>query len=82
MKCWNRQSKVDAIFCRTFHTFPICLPNLNFGKDGGGDGGEVKMLYPKRNWENYQILYSLKVGQLFNARFIDCTICQLVEITS
>ena len=22
---------------------------------------EVKMLYPKRNWENYQILYSLKV---------------------
>ena len=70
MKCQKRQSKVDAIFCRTFHTYPICLPNLNFGKEGGDDG-EVKMLYPKRNWENYQILYSLKVGQLSNAR---CTI--------
>ena len=48
------------MFSRTFHTYPICLPNFNFDKEGGDR--EVKMLYPKRNWENYQILYSLKVG--------------------
>ena len=71
------QRRVVAIFSRTFHTYPICLPNFNFGKKGDG---EVTMLYPKRNWENYQILYSLKVRQrMRDARFIDCTIYQLVE---
>ena len=61
----RRRSKIyslsDGVFSRTFHTYPICLPNFDFDKEGG-DGGEVKMLYPKRNWENYQILYSLKVS--------------------
>ena len=47
-------------FSRTCHTFPICLSNFDFDQEGGGGSGEVKMLYPKWNWENYQILYSLK----------------------
>ena len=56
------------IHFRTFHTYPICLPNFNFKKDGSDK--KVEILYPKRNWENYQILYSLKVCPIYPFRCV------------